>query len=204
MEVSPLDQERSAPSGYGTQPAGSSRPPSSAGSTIDDPDMTDDETKISGEDGDGDDRSQNLDAATPGADANPGSPRPAMDKLAIKKHKLETPSKRGSEKPSRSSSARKARKSKGGSSSKTTLSWVHEGPANGDTGSVGDDDSVKLERSARRGSDIDAKNAATGAATVVGTRRQANGTIGSVYSGNKIRHLKKDDGVPLWRKDIQY
>ncbi|KAB8239761.1 hypothetical protein ETB97_008078 [Aspergillus alliaceus] len=38
----------------------------------------------------------------------------------------------------------------------------------------------------------------------VGTRRQANGTIGSVYSGNKIRHLKKEDGIPLWRKDIQY
>ena len=31
-----------------------------------------------------------------------------------------------------------------------------------------------------------------------------NGTIGSVYSGNKIQHLKKDDGIPLWRKDIQY
>lgn len=39
--------------------------------------------------------------------------------------------------------------------------------------------------------------------TVAHTRRNANGTIGSVYSGNKIRHLKKDDGVPLWRKDIQ-
>ncbi|GIJ82320.1 hypothetical protein Asppvi_000827 [Aspergillus pseudoviridinutans] len=38
----------------------------------------------------------------------------------------------------------------------------------------------------------------------VGIRRQANGTIGSVYSGNKIRHLKKEDGMPLWRKDIQY
>lgn len=38
----------------------------------------------------------------------------------------------------------------------------------------------------------------------VGTRRQANGTIGSVYSGNRIKHLKKDDGIPLWRKDIQY
>ncbi|EEP79911.1 conserved hypothetical protein [Uncinocarpus reesii 1704] len=36
------------------------------------------------------------------------------------------------------------------------------------------------------------------------TRKQTNGTIGSVYSGNKIRHLKKDDGIPLWRKDIQY
>jgi Ino eighty subunit 1 len=40
--------------------------------------------------------------------------------------------------------------------------------------------------------------------TVVHSRRNANGTIGSVYSGNKIRHLKKEDGVPLWREDIQY
>lgn len=38
----------------------------------------------------------------------------------------------------------------------------------------------------------------------VGARRQANGSIGSVYSGNKIKHLKKEDGIPLWRKDIQY
>jgi Ino eighty subunit 1 len=29
-------------------------------------------------------------------------------------------------------------------------------------------------------------------------------TNSSIYSGNKIRHLKKDDGEPLWRKDIQY
>ena len=40
--------------------------------------------------------------------------------------------------------------------------------------------------------------------TAVGTRRQANGTVGSVYSGSKIRHLKKKDGVPLLRRDIQY
>jgi len=36
------------------------------------------------------------------------------------------------------------------------------------------------------------------------TRRNANGSVSSVYSGNKIKHLKKEDGVPLWRKDIQY
>lgn len=36
------------------------------------------------------------------------------------------------------------------------------------------------------------------------TRKHLNGTIGSAYSGSKIRHLKKDDGIPLWRKDIQY
>ena len=26
----------------------------------------------------------------------------------------------------------------------------------------------------------------------------------SVFSGNKIKHLKKEDGIPLWRKDIQF
>lgn len=25
-----------------------------------------------------------------------------------------------------------------------------------------------------------------------------------IYSGNKVKHLKKDDGEPLWRKDIQF
>ena len=40
--------------------------------------------------------------------------------------------------------------------------------------------------------------------TAASSRRNANGTVGSVYSGNKIRHLKKEDGIPLWRKDIQY
>lgn len=41
-------------------------------------------------------------------------------------------------------------------------------------------------------------------ATTTTMRRNANGSVSSVYSGNKIRHLKKDDGIPLWRKDIQY
>ena len=35
-------------------------------------------------------------------------------------------------------------------------------------------------------------------------RLNASGSVSSVYSGNKIRHLKKEDGIPLWRKDIQY
>ncbi|KAH7409069.1 hypothetical protein BKA64DRAFT_570703 [Cadophora sp. MPI-SDFR-AT-0126] len=30
------------------------------------------------------------------------------------------------------------------------------------------------------------------------------GTQISLHAANKIKHLKKDDGVPLWRKDIQY
>ncbi|KAF1920265.1 hypothetical protein BDU57DRAFT_438414 [Ampelomyces quisqualis] len=40
--------------------------------------------------------------------------------------------------------------------------------------------------------------------TTTTTRRNANGSVSSVYSGNKIKHLKKDDGIPLWRRDIQY
>jgi len=40
--------------------------------------------------------------------------------------------------------------------------------------------------------------------TTTTTRRNANGSVSSVYSGNKIKHLKKDDGIPLWRKDIQF
>lgn len=40
-------------------------------------------------------------------------------------------------------------------------------------------------------------------------KRKSEGAPGStvntsIYSGNKIRHLKKEDGEPLWRKDIQY
>lgn len=40
--------------------------------------------------------------------------------------------------------------------------------------------------------------------TTTSTRRNASGATSSVYSGNKIRHLKKEDGIPLWRKDIQF
>lgn len=36
------------------------------------------------------------------------------------------------------------------------------------------------------------------------TRRNANGSVSSVFSGNRISCLKKEDGVPLWRKDIQF
>lgn len=182
---------------------GSSKPPSSAGSTIDDPDMTDDEGTQTFNDST-DAKAQPADAAsTTAGTSNPGSPQPAMKEIMFKTHNFETPSKPTPEKTTRSTGGKRPRKAKG--NSRGTYSWVHEGPANGDAGSVVDDDeSTKPERHPRRASDIDPKSAAAGAATVVGTRRQANGTVGSVYSGNKIRHLKKDDGVPLWRKDIQY
>lgn len=37
-------------------------------------------------------------------------------------------------------------------------------------------------------------------------KEPATATTGNpaIYSGNKVKHLKKDDGEPLWRKDIQY
>jgi Ino eighty subunit 1 len=48
--------------------------------------------------------------------------------------------------------------------------------------------------------------AANGAsAKKVGKAAQAKVTENtSIYSGNKIKHLKKEDGEPLWRRDIQY
>ncbi|CAG8950633.1 hypothetical protein HYFRA_00002842 [Hymenoscyphus fraxineus] len=48
------------------------------------------------------------------------------------------------------------------------------------------------------------------ATTATGGRKKKDAAAGgtpmntSIYSGNKVRHLKKDDGEPLWRKDIQY
>ena len=38
-----------------------------------------------------------------------------------------------------------------------------------------------------------------------GTLRHGSiGQSSSLYMGNKIRHLKKEDGTPFWRRDIQY
>jgi Ino eighty subunit 1 len=36
------------------------------------------------------------------------------------------------------------------------------------------------------------------------TRRPQAPSTSSIFSGNKIKHLKKEDGIPLWRKDIQF
>lgn len=177
-------------------PSEGSRPSSSAGSTIDDPGQTDDEQDEI--------QQQRKEAASPEVEtSNAGSPRPSTKEMMLKNHKFGTNSEPSSEKQSRSTTSKAPKKSKGGSS-KGSYAWVHEGPSNGENVDGDDEVNIKVEKPTHKGSDIDMKNAAAGAATVVGTRRQANGTIGSVYSGNKIRHLKKDDGVPLWRKDIQY
>lgn len=84
-----------------------------------------------------------------------------------------------------------------GKASKTqkNMIWIHEGgsePAETET-SVQND-------SYTRAAEVNPSYTMT----VAHTRRNANGTVGSVYSGNKIRHLKKEDGIPLWRKDIQF
>jgi Ino eighty subunit 1 len=99
------------------------------------------------------------------------------------------------------------RKGKGGPPT-GSYAWIHEGPEETITEEDGDE-SVITEAYNKRDGWIQKKSGSPGtrqstAATTVGTRRKGDGTIGSVYSGNKIRHLKKDDGVPLWRADIQY
>ncbi|KAL8707910.1 MAG: hypothetical protein Q9220_007130 [cf. Caloplaca sp. 1 TL-2023] len=82
-----------------------------------------------------------------------------------------------------------------GRSKKGSMIWIQEGARDGkeDEGTVQSD-------SYSRAADVNPSHTMT----VAHTRRNANGTVGSVYSGNKIRHLKKDDGIPLWRKDIQF
>ncbi|MCJ1419027.1 hypothetical protein MMC32_005378 [Xylographa parallela] len=80
------------------------------------------------------------------------------------------------------------------SSSKPTV-WIQEAVKD----YLEDESSVRND-SYSRAADVNPSHTMT----VAHTRRNANGTIGSVYSGNKIRHLKKEDGIPLWRKDIQY
>lgn len=84
---------------------------------------------------------------------------------------------------------------KQGASHKNTMIWIQEGGRE----YVEDEGSTQND-SYTRASEINPSYTMT----VTHTRRNANGTIGSVYSGNKIRHLKKDDGVPLWRRDIQF
>lgn len=69
---------------------------------------------------------------------------------------------------------------------------------------MADVDSTPADESFAASEAADDHSVHAGGSTSAGSRRQTNGTIGSVYSGNKIKHLKKEDGIPLWRKDIQY
>ena len=78
---------------------------------------------------------------------------------------------------------------------KNSVIWIHEGGKE----RAEDEPSVQND-SYTRAAEVNPSYTMT----VAHTRRNANGTVGSVYSGNKIRHLKKEDGIPLWRKDIQF
>jgi Ino eighty subunit 1 len=80
---------------------------------------------------------------------------------------------------------------------------------------LGDSDSRTNTPSAARLTEMDDDETRTPgreapATTIASTsRKKKEGAAGSaqntsIYSGNKVRHLKKDDGEPLWRKDIQY
>lgn len=63
-----------------------------------------------------------------------------------------------------------------------------------------EDENPKPQPSAGKGS---GKSGAKGRAAK-GAAAQKEASAGAGYSGHKVRHLKKDDGEPLWRKDIQY
>lgn len=94
----------------------------------------------------------------------------------------------------KASSGRKSRPRKG-------AIFIHEQLHDGteDEGSV-----VSASHSRTKKSEATPESEVRTIGTAVGTRRQANGTVGSVYSGSKIRHIKQPDGTPLWRKEIQY
>ncbi len=160
----------------------SSAPPSSpGGSTIEDPDLADS----------GEDQSGIREQSSPQLPSSP-----------VSRHDVESSN---AEKSKRK--PKMLRKGKGGPP-KGSFAWIHEGPEDANT-EEDEDDSVITEAYNKRPGWKQKKSGSPGtrqstAATTVGTRRKGDGTIGSVYSGNKIRHLKKDDGVPLWRADIQY
>ena len=168
---------------------------SSPGSTIDDPDLTDEEPDAGG-------KSigrfqQTRQTPTPPLPSSPTS-NAEVDPQAIASPK----SGRGSRKP----------RTPKATFPKIPLASVQQATQDtyteDESGAVPESHNKRTGRfskksDSRRNSEADVKPTPP-TATAVGTRRQANGTIGSVYSGNKIRHIKKDDGVALWRKDIQY
>jgi Ino eighty subunit 1 len=163
-------------------PPTSSIPPSSpTGSTIEDPDFPES----------GEDRSPGPEHSSPPPNSSPPS-----------RHDVELGD---ADKGARKS--KKPRKSRRGPP-KASFAWIQEGPEDTIT-EEDEDESVITEAYSKRPGWRQKKAGSPGArqgasATAIGTRRKGDGTIGSIYSGNKIRHLKKDDGVPLWRVDIQF
>lgn len=174
--------------------------PASPVSTVDDPELSEEDRKVwqkHSKNGVGHTRASSpppRSSPAPGNDDQLDGPADTRGRRKSAKNHYLTALKEDT--PSRGSSPRGTKRPRKTKVGKAALSWIQDGPRDTeDEGSVADNTS--------RMSDIDFRSS-SGAANAVGTRRQANGTIGSVYSGNKMRHLKKEDGAPLWRKDIQY
>ncbi|KAL9112467.1 MAG: hypothetical protein Q9227_003309 [Pyrenula ochraceoflavens] len=183
-----------------TQSRWSSMAPSSPGSTMDDPNMSAEE-QVSKPDRKLTKHETDV-ASSPGKASSPPTSSALYDgpneeggRVEGAKNQYLTSIK--DETPSRGSSPRSTKRPRRARGAKASLPLLQEGLR--DT----EDEGSVLNDTQSRASDVDFR-ASSGAANAVGTRRQANGTIGSVYSGNKMRHLKKEDGAPLWRKDIQY
>lgn len=104
------------------------------------------------------------------------------------------------ENPSRQSQSQLDSPSHPRSNSQQKMIWIQEGGRHEGGREYTEDEGSVQNDSYTRAAEVNPSHTMT----VAHTRRNANGTIGSVYSGNKIRHLKKDDGIPLWRKDIQH
>lgn len=104
------------------------------------------------------------------------------------------------ETPSRQSQSQLDNSGHPRSNSQQKMIWIQEGGRNEGAREYTEDEGSVQNDSYTRAAEVNPSHTMT----VAHTRRNANGTIGSVYSGNKIRHLKKDDGIPLWRKDIQH
>ena len=155
-----------------------SAPPSSPGSTIDDPDISDDEQ-----------RQWNNEARL----ANGRADQDRTSPLEGSSPPMREAGQESSIDPTTTKSPRRTDKSPGkskGTSGKPSFAWINEGPQDGNTedeGSVmtGDDSKksrwVPKKSDSRRNSDVDVKRTSK-TATTVGTRRQANGTIGTSAS----------------------
>ena len=151
-----------------------SAPPSSPGSTIDDPDISDDEQRQWNAKARLANSSADQDRTSP-VEGSPPPTREAGQESSLDPTTTKSP-RRTDKSP---------RKSKG-ATGKTSFGWVNEGLQDGNTEDEGSamtgDDSKKsrwaLKKSdSRRNSDVDVKRTSK-TATTVGTRRQANGTIG--------------------------
>lgn len=83
--------------------------------------------------------------------------------------------------------------------SKPATTWVHDSHRDttedeADGGSTAATNYVKTP-------DMEVQHFAPGGS---GRRNAHSGTTSSMYAGNKMKNIKKEDGIPLWRTDIQY